>query len=95
VSGLKPLRLVVLYTDGREDTVVVNAAAQVASERWLKGKRAPSEGAYFSAWFASGRSGIGSDDAAKFEDWMTTVAMISTADDEDTADPTEPAPSAG
>jgi hypothetical protein len=94
VSGLKPLRLTVLYVDDREETIVINAAAQVASERWLKGKRAPSEGAYFSAWHASGKPGVGTEEAAKFEDWMTTVAMISAAD-EDTADPTEPAPSAG
>lgn len=92
--SLKALQLTVLHLDGMEETVTIHAGAQVASERWRlegRGKRGDAEAAYFSAWYASGRPGVGSDDAAKFEDWLPTIASVSPAEAE-SADPTQPTP---
>lgn len=92
---LEVQRVAVLYEDGHTETVKLGGGALVAMERRFKGypAAAPIESSYYGAWWALGRPGVGSDDDARFEDWLGTVDALSSVDEP--ADPTEPAPSAG
>lgn len=92
---LEVQRVAVLYEDGRTETVKLGGAALVAMERRFKGfpATAPIESSYYGAWWALGRPGVGSDEDARFEDWLEGVDALQSV--EESADPTEPAPSAG
>lgn len=82
----------VLMEDGEEVHVKLGGSALVAIERRWRGRQIPPvESAYFGAWFALGKPGVGSEDDDRFDDWLSKCEAIEDAEAPEEV-PTQPAP---
>lgn len=78
--------ITIVYSDGEEDEVELNAVDYVKAERHFKGVLPTVEGTLYAAWRKLRRGG-------KFDDWLATVDRMDSRDEDE--DPLDEGPSPG